>query len=190
MDARYVITPATLEVPDFYRLVQRSGKYALYEVPTTGVAEYVAIASREQKATQSDLFDANVAWFRSDQPAADRFIHWDYMTPAGPPDLSPGCPAGGETLFEAVEPESLSVVVDCPTAADLMLKVTYHPNWAVSVDGQPTSTFIECPQLSPASTLRRAKHQVEATYRATRSTAPLLARTPDARGRHRLAATA
>ncbi len=173
LDARYVITPATLEVPDFYRLIQRSGKYALYQVPTTGVAEYVAIASRQRKATQRDLFDANVAWFRSDEPGADRFIHWDYMTPAGLPDLSPGCPAGGKTLFEADDLDSLQVVVDCPTAADLMLKVTYHPNWAVTVDGQPTSTFMVSPSYVGIH-LPAGKHHVVATYEATPSKVPLL----------------
>ena len=174
LDARYVITPAALKVPDFFRLIQRSGKYALYQVPTTGVAEYIAITSRQRKATQRDLFDANVAWFRSDQPGADRFIHWDYMTPAGAPDLSPGCPAGGKSLFEADDRDSLQVVVECPTAADLMLKVTYHPNWTATVDGQPTSTFMVSPSFVGIH-LPAGKHHVVATYEATPSKVPLLA---------------
>ncbi len=173
VDARYVITPATLRVPDFYRLIQRSGKYALYQVATKGVAEYVAIASRQEKATERELFDANVAWFRSDQPGADQFIHWDYATPAGPPDLSGGCPDGGKTLFEADEANSFQVVVECPTAADLMLKVSYHPNWTVTVDGQPTSTFMVSPSYVGIH-LPAGKHQVAATYRATPSKVPLL----------------
>ena len=173
MDARYVITPATLEVPDFYRLIKQSGKYALYQVPTSGVAEYVAITSRQRKATERELFDANIAWFRSDQPDKNQFIHWDYPTPAGAPDLSPGCPAGGKTLFEADEMDSLQVVVECPTAADLMLKVSYHPNWNVTVDGQPTSTFMVSPSYIGIH-LPPGKHQVEAEYRATPSKVPLL----------------
>ena len=94
------------------------------------------------------------------------------MTPAGLPDLSAGCPTG-KTLSETDGDDSLNVVVECPTAADLMLKVTYHPNWTVTVDGQPTSTFMVSPSyvgihLSPG------QHQVEATYRATPSKVPLL----------------
>src|SRR4029079_12854751 len=109
-----------------------------------------------------------------DQPGANRFIRWDYMTPAGSPDLSPGCPAGGTTLFEADDADSLQVVVECPTAADLMLKVTYHPNWTVTVDGQPTSTFMVSPSYVGIH-VPAGKHQVEATYRATPSKVPLLA---------------
>ena len=172
LDARYVITPAGLKVPDFYSLVLQSGKYALYQVPTTGIAEYVAIAGRRQEPTQSDLFDANVAWFRSDQPAADRFIHWDYMTPAGLPDLSAGCPTG-KTVSETDGEDSLNVVVECPTAADLMLKVTYHPNWVVTVDGAPTPTFMVSPSYVGIH-LPPGQHQVVATYRATPSKVPLL----------------
>ena len=96
------------------------------------------------------------------------------MTPAGLPDLSPGCPAGGKTLFEAGDQDSLLLVVECPTAADLMLKVTYHPNWTVTVDGQPTSTFMVSPSYVGIR-LPAGKHQVEATYRATPSKVPLLA---------------
>jgi hypothetical protein len=96
------------------------------------------------------------------------------MTPAGPPDPSAGCPAGGKTLSEADQLDSLEVVVECPTAADLMLKVTYHPNWAVTVDGQPTSTFMVSPSYVGIH-LPAGKHEVVATYRATPSKVPLLA---------------
>ncbi|HEV8404162.1 MAG TPA: glycosyltransferase 87 family protein [Candidatus Limnocylindrales bacterium] len=172
VDARYVITPADLKVPDFYTLILQSGRYALYQVPTTGIAEYVAISGRQQEASQRDLFDANVAWFRSDQPGADRFIHWDYMTAAGLPDLSAGCPTG-KTLSETDDQDSMDLVVECPTAADLMLKVTYHPNWTVSVDGQPTSTFMVSPSYVGIH-LPPGQHHVEATYRPTPSKVPLL----------------
>ena len=36
VDARYVITPADLKVPDFYSLILQSGKYALYSGPDDG----------------------------------------------------------------------------------------------------------------------------------------------------------
>jgi hypothetical protein len=173
VDARYVLTPATLKVPSFYSLIQRSGRYALYRVPTTGAAEFVAIESRQRAPTQAALFDANLAWFRSDAPAAGRFIHWDYIEAAGAPDTSAGCP-DGQTLFENDEPDSIQVVVDCPVAADLVLKVTYHPNWAVTVDHQPVATFMASPSYVGIH-LPAGRHNIQAAYTPTASKVPLLA---------------
>jgi hypothetical protein len=173
LDARYVIPPATLPVPDFYELIQTSGRYSLYRVATTGAAEYVAITSRQRAATHDDLFYANVDWFRSGQPGLGKFIHWDYFTPSGPPDPSTGCPDGGKTLFERDGVDSIQVVVDCPAAADLVLKQTYHPNWKVTVDGEPVQTFMASPSYIGIH-LPAGKHQVVATYTATPTKVPLL----------------
>jgi hypothetical protein len=173
VDARYVLTPADLHVPAFYTLIERAGRYALYRVPTTGAAEFVAIGSRQRAATQADLFDANLAWFRGDAPASGRFIHWDYIEAAGTPDTSAGCPEG-QTLFENDGPESIQVVVDCPVAADLVLKVTYHPNWIVTVDHQPVPTFMASPSYVGIH-LSAGRHNIQAVYTATGSKLPLLA---------------
>lgn len=173
VDARYVVTPATLKVPGFYSLIQRSGRYSLYRVATTGATAFVAIESRQRAATQGDLFAANLAWFRGDGPAAGRFIHWDYIDAAGASDTSSGCPEG-QTLFEVDGPDSIHVVVDCPLAADLVFKVTYHPNWQVTVDQQAVSTFMASPSYVGIH-LPPGRHSVKAVYTATATKVPLLA---------------
>lgn len=173
VDARYVVTPYTLKVPSFYQLIQHSGRYALYRVPTTGATQYVAITSRKLAATQSDLFVANLAWWQSDQPGLRQFIRWDYIKGSGPSDASAGCPTGGKTLFENDTSDSIHVVVDCPVAAALMFKVSYHPNWTVLVDKQPVQTFMVSPSYVGID-LTAGKHDVQAVYVSAPSKLPLL----------------
>jgi hypothetical protein len=173
VDARYVVTPDTLPVPAFFQLVQHAGRYALYSVPTSGAAEYVAIVARQRAASQLDLFWANRAWWEGPQPGARQFIRWDYMKPLGPQTTSPGCPDGGRTLFEHDTSDSIHVVADCPVAAALMFKVTYHPNWIVTVDKQPVETYMVSPSYV-AIDLPAGTHDVEAVYTAAPIKIPLL----------------
>ena len=173
VDARYVVTLDTFPAPSFFQPVQHSGRYTLYSVPGTGATEYVAIASRQRAASQLDLFFANRAWWEGGQSSARQFIRWDYIKGSGPPDPSAGCPGGGKTLFENDKSDSIHVVVECPVASALMFKVTYHPNWMVTVDGQPVQTYMVSPSY-PAIDLPAGKHDVEAVYTADPIKTPLL----------------
>jgi 6-pyruvoyl-tetrahydropterin synthase related domain len=172
LDVRYVIAPTGLAVPSFYAPMQLTAKYTLYRVQTSGAVEYVAIVARRQVPTQRALFDANLAWFKGPDPDARRFIRWDYGTPVGPPTTSAGCPGGGKTDFEYDASDAVHVVVECPAAATLAIKVTYHPNWHVSVDGQPAETFMVSPSFVGID-LPAGKHTVDAVYEATPAKTPL-----------------
>ena len=173
LDVRYVIVPSNFTVPKFYEPMQTAGKWALYRVPTSGSAFYVSIADRRAAPTQRALFDGNIAWYRSTDPAAKRFIRWDYMAPLGPAVPSAACPDGGRIGSEADAPGSIRLVAECPSAATLALKVTYNPNWHVLVDGEPATTFMVSPSYL-AVDLPPGSHAVEATYDATPSKDPLL----------------
>ena len=83
VDVRYVIVPSSFTVPAFYTVLLRTPTYTLYSVPTTGAAYFVSIVDRRAAPTQLDLFAGNIAWYRSTQPAARRFIRWDYKEPPG-----------------------------------------------------------------------------------------------------------
>ena len=172
MDVRYVIVPANFTVPVFYSLIQQTGRYALYRVTTSGMAEYVAVASRQAAPSQRALFDGNLAWWQGPDPAARRFIRWDYLEPVGAPAPSADCPDGG-TEFEKDEFDAIHLVVQCPTDSTLALKVTYHPNWHVTVDGSEVATFMLSPSFV-GITLPAGRHQVDAQYEPTAIKLPLL----------------
>ncbi len=172
MDVRYVIAPAGLNAPPFYTPMLKTGKYTLYRVQTTGAAVYVAIVARQQVPTQNALFFAALDWLKGPDPDARRFIRWDYATPAGPPTTSAGCPDGGKTVFEYETSGAVHLVVECSAAATLAIKVTYHPNWRVQVDGKPVETFMVSPSYVGID-LPAGKHTVDATYEATPAKTPL-----------------
>jgi hypothetical protein len=173
LDVRYVIAPTGRAIPVFYTPMQVTARYTLYRVQTSGAAEYVTIVARRQAPTQRALFDANLAWFKGPDPDAHDFIRWDYEAPAGPPVTSAACPGGGKTDFEYQEAEAIHLVVECPAAATLAIKVTYHPNWHVRVDGRPVETFMVSPSFVGVD-LPAGKHTVDAVYEATPSKTPLL----------------
>lgn len=173
VNARYVITPDLLTVPPFYRAIQQSGRFRLWEVPTSGATGYVAVGSRQSAPTQTDLYLANREWWQGPRSSAGKVIHWDYIRGSGLPNLSAGCPDGGKHLFESDSTSSIHVVVECPVPAALMFKVGFHPNWAVTVDGKPAETYMVSPSYV-AVDLAAGKHDVQAVYTPSPVKIPLL----------------
>jgi hypothetical protein len=170
----YVIAPRTVTFPSQLRAVTTTSKYVLYAAPGRGYAEYAAITRSEVVSTKPDLFARELAWLRSDDPARWSFTRYDYRTvPTNAPIPTPDCPAGRIT-YERVQPARFEVLARCDTASAMVIKVTYHPNWRVTVDGTEASTFMASPSLL-AFALPAGEHFIVAEYRSTPIKAPLLA---------------
>jgi uncharacterized membrane protein YfhO len=71
-----------------------------------------------------------------------------------------------------VLPRQLDILADCPRAATLVLKVTYHPNWRAFVDGQPADVFMLSPSYVGVS-VPAGSHFVTARYEPTPIKTPL-----------------
>src|SRR5205823_9661645 len=112
--------------------------------PTTGYATFVALAPREHPTTQSALVARQRVWLASGDPAAGRYIPFEFPTAIGAALPAGGCtsPAyeGGRIAAARIE-----VTVSCPEAAALALKVTFHPDWRVTADGGGRPTFMVAP---------------------------------------------
>jgi hypothetical protein len=173
-DARYVVAPTAEPMPGFLRPLARTPRYTLYEAPTTGIAEYVAIGDRRAVSSQASLFPQNRAWLASRDVAAKRFIRWDYpaSTDRSLGEAKDGCPDGA-TSYERVQPSRVDLIVQCRTSGTLVIKVTYHPNWIVTVDGAPAATFMLSPSYLGVE-LPPGQHFVAAEYRSTPAKTPLL----------------
>jgi hypothetical protein len=173
-DVRYVVAPSGRPMPSFLRSLVQTSRYTLFEAPTTGMAEYVAVADRRASSSQPVVFEENLAWLASQDVAAKRFIRWDYpaTTDRSGAQTSPGCPQGS-TKYERIQPSRVDLIVECPTAATLAIKVTYHPNWVVTVDDQPAKTFMLSPSYLGIE-LPAGSHFVVAEYRSTSAKIPLL----------------
>jgi hypothetical protein len=173
-DARYVVAPTAERMPGFLRPITRTARYTLYEAPTSGIAEYVAIADRRDVSSQSTLFPQNRAWLASGDVAAKRFIRWNYpaATDRSLGGTQDGCADGG-TSYERVQPSRVDLIVHCGTTGTLVIKVTYHPNWMVTVDGAPATPFMLSPSYLGVE-LPAGQHFVVAEYRSTAAKTPLL----------------
>lgn len=170
----YVIAPSTVRLPSELRALETTPRYNLYVAPGRGYAEYASIARRDGASTQTDLFAREQAWFRGGEPARWSFRRFDYRTttPAGVPVPIPDCPTG-RVAYERVQPARFEVLARCDAASAMVLKVTYHPNWRVTVDGADIPTFMASPSYL-AFALPAGEHFIVAEYRSTPIKAPLL----------------
>lgn len=173
LNVKYVVAPRSLRVAEFLRPIKETPRYVLYRVETHGYTDFVAVAARKSPRSQSDLFFQNRDWFLSAEPAAQRFIRYDYPPHRGAaaegakPDAAAerGCPEG-KIADERIWPGRIDLSTECQTAATLVLKLTYHPNWRVAVDGREVKTFMISPSFIGFD-LPAGVHQVRAEYRAS-----------------------
>ncbi len=172
-NVRYVIAPAATPMPEFLRPITRTARYVLYVAPTTGYATYGAIVDRQSVKEQTGLFAINRPWFNGADNAALRFHRFDYPASAerAVGEASGGC-SRPTYAYERMQPSRLDLLVGCPDRSTLVLKITYHPNWHVTVDGREVATFMVSPSLIGVA-LEPGDHFVTAEYRSTPSKTPL-----------------
>jgi hypothetical protein len=171
----HLVAPRVFEHPPFLRPVLQADRYVLYEADAWGYARFAGVTGRQPVGSQSNLFAKNRSWFLSAEPAAGRYIRHDYprrddrtaslMDAAGSPDASAGCQGRAWIAEERVLPGRIDLRVDCPEAATLVLKTTFHPNWRVSIDGRRARPFMVSPSYLGVS-VPAGPHQVRAEYRS------------------------
>jgi hypothetical protein len=170
----YVIAPRTVTFPPELGVLAATPKYVLYSAPGRGYAEYAAVSMREAPSTKSELFARELAWLRSGDVGRWAFTRYDYRTTA-PADANPPIPdcSAGRVTYERVQPARFEFLARCDTASAMVVKITYHPNWHVTVDGTEISTFMASPSYL-AFAMPAGEHFVVAEYRSTPIKAPLL----------------
>jgi hypothetical protein len=173
-NVRYVVAPTNAAVPSFLTPLTRTSRYILYSAPGTGYAIYGALIDRQGLATQRDLFALNRPWFNGPDVAGLRFHHVDFpaSTNRASAETSGGCPDASYS-YERGQPSRIDLLVSCPNASTLVLKVTYHPNWHVTVDGREAAIFMVSPSLVGVS-LDAGSHFLTAEYRSTPLKTPLV----------------
>jgi hypothetical protein len=177
LNVKYVVAPRNLPVADFLRPIKETRRYLLYRAETGGYADFVTVSDRKSPPSQAALFFQNRNWFESAEPGMKRAVRYDYpparsATAAAAVDGGPACP-GGKIREEEIAPGRIDLEVECATAATLVVKMTYHPNWRVAVDGRDVAIFMLSPSFIGFD-VPAGKHQVRAEYRAAWLKMPLL----------------
>ncbi len=178
-NVRYVIAPVGRTLPDFVRPVATFGRHRLYEVQTTGYFDFVDsnVAFTGQR---NDFYPAAAAWLRSGLPQAKQHpaVYLEGSPPPGEPVHSlTAVPSvvttldstakatPGRLISQTISPDEYTAVVDMQRESYLLLKVTYHPSWHVTVDGQPADDVMLMPsyqgvKLAPGPHIIRFEYTV------------------------------
>ena len=166
-NVRYVVTSSSRSMPSFLRPIKATPRYTLYEVETDGYANFITIHQIKKVSSQLSLFNENRNWMTNTNLEEGKFIRYDYPARGDEAEGSAigGHSGGGSITEEKVLPGRMDLRVHCQEAATLALKMTYHPNWKITIDGQKVQTFMVSPSFIgfeiPAGT-----HSVRAEYRS------------------------
>ena len=169
-NVRYVVAPSGLAMPDFLRRIKRTTRYTLYRAETSGYAQFVALKETKKIHSQLDLFSENRSWMLSGEPAEGRFVRYEYpkvnkKVEAKVKAVTPVEKTGGKINEEKIYPGKIDLKVETPEAAVLVLKVTYHPNWCVTIDGREIQPFMVSSNFIGME-VPAGSHQIRAEYRS------------------------
>ena len=172
-DVEYAIAPPAVALAPGLVPIIATPRYVLYRAPGHGYAEYAAIARSETPSSQLDLFERARAWLRGGSATSWQFARYEYRQ-SRPVDVGvpiADCARPGIS-YERAQPGRYDVLASCPTDSAMVLKVTYHPNWHVSVDGHDVATFMASPSYL-AFALPAGQHFITAEYRSAPLKDPL-----------------
>ena len=174
-NVRYVIATPAVSLPSFLTRRAVTARYVLYEAPTSGYTEFVSIVRTESFRAQTTLFPKMRAFVNGPGPEAHAYARYDFPAAADAVigDTVSGCASGAGIANEVVRPAQLSVDLACASASPVIMKVTYHPDWVVMVDGATVPTFMASPSYL-GFTLPAGQHHVVAEYRSAPVKVPLL----------------
>jgi len=158
-NVRYVVAPASQTFPEFIQPVTNFGRFHLYQVATTGYFDLVGSDSAFV-GDKNDFYSAASLWLTSNLPRvkqhtaiflegkANGFQNVFPLSQAK--DLIPLAsfpvePPRGQVLTEVVSNNSYMAQLDVGRESYVLLKVTYHPNWHVTVDGVESTSVMLMP---------------------------------------------
>jgi hypothetical protein len=179
---RYVVAPPTVRVPKSYQKLLSTFQYVLYQIDTGGYLQLGRISKVLPMPSDSALFAANSDWIASQEPAHADFIAFQSKAHrfAGGQALAvstgslPTDPSQLGTISnESLTPDSFSAQVVANSAALLVIKTTYHPNWHVTVDGREQRAFMVSPSFI-GTMITPGRHQISAYYKSSRLKKELL----------------
>lgn len=177
---RYVVAPAAEPMPGFLEVIDRRGRYVLYEARPSS---YFAIGRSDLAflGRKADLLPAARVWLRSRLVAAREFPRV-LLTGMGAspsdrrvqplssaarllPTLVGRPPPAGRVLVETAAPQSHTAHVLLEEEATVVLTVTYHPNWRATVNGVDMPTMMVMPSFIGIA-LPAGRHEISLAYRS------------------------
>lgn len=174
---RYALLPAARPVPPNGTVIERSGQYVLYKIPTAGYLELVDTVTPTIVANRKHMNLAPAEFLRNPDVALGRLRQVRIGDdPAPPPTSIDGRVTGRPgTVHETVTDADHGVfaaTVRARRTSVVLLKATYHPRWEVTVDGKKVKPEMIAPALVGVH-VGPGEHQVLFKYRSFQWFLPL-----------------
>jgi hypothetical protein len=159
-------------MPSFVNETDRVGRFRIGAAPGRGYFEVVRVPYAVEVNKQS-FYDVTATWlqgnwwpnrtnllldFNGSAPPGIERLSSEQQIPAAVPQ-----PAAGVVESEERNAEVYKAVVNMESSGYILFKMTYHPNWKATIDGNPGSLFMLTPGFigAPAGP---GKHQIEMRY--------------------------
>lgn len=169
---RAVVAPADRPAPPHLRPVGRHGRFAVYEASRNG---YFGLGDvfASYAGPPSTFYEPSAAWLATPLPRAGLFValgpgggglpsiaRWQPFPPA-PPELET---PRGEIVSVSARPGRWKAGVRLTRPCQVILKATFFPDLAFTVDGVAVPSIRVTPEFS-AATVPAGDHIVEVVYR-------------------------
>ena len=147
-DVRYLILPSDRRPSVAARLVERAGRFRLFEVPTSG---YVQVVDRAApvKANRTDLGAAVLPFMRSDLASRNVYPSIAFAGGTAPRATAAASASPGTVLSqsERAQDGEFEARVRANRPATVLLKATFDPRWRATVDGAAAAPAMMAPSL-------------------------------------------
>ncbi|HLI81024.1 MAG TPA: hypothetical protein VKV03_13645 [Candidatus Binataceae bacterium] len=169
----YFVLPAFGPAPNFLTPILATNELILYRTDHSSYAQFGSVRwgridAAGLAASQYLLYAENFKWLRDGDAAAGKFIRWNF--PDRRPQVGvpgPGGPDSGKVTAEKFSSQRIDLTVDCREDATLIFKLTFHPNWHVTIDGIERAPFMVSPSYL-AVAVPAGHHEVRAEYRSSK----------------------
>jgi hypothetical protein len=164
-DVRWHIRPSSSPGPPGGHVVASRGRHVLWEVDTGGPVELVDLTAALQ-TDRGDVALASTSFFNSSMPSDGRYplLALDGTSPGTPTLAAPvaGRPGTVVSSSAGADGTAYSATVSASRPSALLVKTSYHPRWAATVDGRSAPVVPVAPGLLavpvPAGTHRVSVH--------------------------------
>jgi hypothetical protein len=175
-NVRYVIAPVERTFPDWVMPIGQFGRHRLYQVATTGYFDLVN-SDFALEGDKADFFLTASSWLVSDFPKRGEYPgvfltglvegYTQVYPLAQGTNFQPAVSAGsarGQVVSEKVTDRTYQAVLLVAQPGYVMLKVTYHPNWQVTLDGAAVKPVMLMPSYIGVK-VPTGTHRVDFEYR-------------------------
>jgi hypothetical protein len=159
-NVRSLLAPAGSVPPDFLKPEASMGRFQVWSAPGSGYFDVVDVTDA-RPTTRESFYEISDAWLHGDGFANGRYLRLDFHGEAAT-DL-PQVPAESGPPGRVVSERYFEATVEASRPAFVLFRMTWHPNWQVSVDGRPVKTAMLTPGFLGVP-VAAGTHEIAARY--------------------------